>query len=474
MPKKLNPTEILAILEKGNFTDLVGVVEDHRLECKGEPYVLHQTEKGTLTHYKQELAKDVSSLANTPEGGLVLIGARTERVDTHIGDEIVEVRPIPKNLIDPKQYHDILNAWIYPSVQGVEVKWFASRGDPARGLSVIEIPPQASTRQPFLITRTITEEGTRVEVVFGYVERRRAHSTHRTVHELHALLRDGLHYQERIENRFGNLETTLQQLLAATEEEHEVAREEGRLETLRTRVALALGEASLHTGPALVLRACPMAITKIPTLFTDDAGAVVKLLEHPPELRRSGFDLDTNARARIVRGAKRQAVNPGYKLLELWPGATLILCVTGGPDFLSRWRSYKKGMPLRINQLVLIEATYLFAKLTQELYARATPFPTKIEFGLELRQMTVAGKNCGLTPGPLSDLDFGFGAHAAPDSGNIFTLVWEGTTLQPEIAAYRLVSRVYEWFEFPHSEIPYVRKFGDEVGIDPDQIRRIS
>ena len=215
MPKKASPAEILAILEEGDFSGLKGIVEDHRLECKGEPYALHHTDREKLTHYKQELAKDVSSLANTSEGGLVLIGVRTERLDTHIGDEIVNIRPIPKDLIDPQQYHDILKEWIYPSALGVDVKWYQCRDDPERGLAVIEIPPQAPTRQPFLLTRTMTDEGKRVDVVFGYVERRRAHSQPRTVHELQVLLRDGLHYQDRIEERFANLETVLHQLLMA-------------------------------------------------------------------------------------------------------------------------------------------------------------------------------------------------------------------------------------------------------------------
>lgn len=474
MPKKLSPAEVLAILEKGDFTALVGVVEDHRLECKGEPYVLHHTEKGTVTHYKQELAKDVSSLANTPEGGLILIGARTERVDTHVGDEIVEVRPIPKDLIDPKQYHDILNEWIYPSVLGVEVKWFPSRDDPGKGFAVIEIPRQASTRQPFLLTRTMTEEGKRGDVVFGYVERRRAHSQPRTVHELQALLRDGLHYQDRVDERFGNLEAILHQLLSVKTREDEVANEQARRELLQSSVASALGEGGLHIGPAFVLRACPMVGTSIPTLFADDKDRVVQLLEHPLELRRSGFDLNTESRARIVRGLKRQAISPGYKMLELWRDGMLIFCATGGNDFLSWGRYYKEGVPLRINQLVLIESCYLFATLAKEIYVHAGPFPNKIEFGLELRQMAVAGKNCSLYSGPLRDFNFGTGGHTAPDSGNTFMIVWEGTTLSPELAAYQLVSLVYEWFEFPHSEIPYTRQFEDGVGFDPEQIRKIS
>jgi hypothetical protein len=468
MSKNLSPAEILAILENGNFHELVGVVEDECLEFKGEPYILKRD------YPKLELAKDVSGLANTPNGGLILIGVRTERVDTHIGDEIVEVRPIPKNLIDRKQYHDILKQWIYPEVSGVEVKWFPSPDDAERGLAVIIIPRQTPTSQPFLLTRTMTDTGKRTELVFGYVERRRAHVQPRTVHELQMLLCDGLSYHEQMEKRFGDLELMLYRLVSLKKDEEEIANEEARKERLQARVGLALGESGLHTGPAFVLRACPLVATNIPSLFADDTNEVVRLLEHPPELRRSGLDLDTGSRARIVRGEKRQAVSSGYKVLELWPDGTLIFCATGEGDFLAWGRYYKDGAPLRINQLVLIESSYLFAKLAKEVYVHARPFPTRIEFGLELRRMSVAGKKCSLNPGPLTDFTFGFGSHEAPDSGNVFTVVWEGSTIPPELVSYQLVCRVYEWFGFSHSEIPYTAKLGDDMGIDPEQIRRIG
>jgi len=300
-----------------------------------------------------------------------------------------------------------------------------------------------------------------------------AHSPPKTVHEIQALLRDGLHYQDRIEERFGTLEASIDRLLSSKMEEEEAVQDHKRREVLRTRLSVASGEAGLHEGPAYVLWASPITRTNLPTLFADEKDPVVRLLADPPELRRSGFDPHTGERPRIVRGMKRQATNKGYKVLELWPDATLIFCATGGSDFLAWGRYYKEGFPLRINQLVLIESTYLFLKLVQQIYQYATPSPSRIEFGLELRQMTVAGKNCILHPGPLADFDFGIGAQKAPEAGNTFQLEWEGAVLQPEIVAFQLVKQVYEWFEFPNTAIPYTSLFGDHWGIDPDQIRKI-
>jgi hypothetical protein len=55
----LSVAAILDILRSGNFDPLVGTIEDARIEAKGEPYQLSGNER-----QKQELAKDVSALAN--------------------------------------------------------------------------------------------------------------------------------------------------------------------------------------------------------------------------------------------------------------------------------------------------------------------------------------------------------------------------------------------------------------------------
>ena len=38
MPKNLNISQIITILESGNFDELIGVGEDDHFECKAEPY----------------------------------------------------------------------------------------------------------------------------------------------------------------------------------------------------------------------------------------------------------------------------------------------------------------------------------------------------------------------------------------------------------------------------------------------------
>ena len=62
--------DIIRFLQDGQFDALIGRAEDAFLEFKGSPYQLAVNEQ------RQELAKDVSALANA-NGGIILIGFRT-------------------------------------------------------------------------------------------------------------------------------------------------------------------------------------------------------------------------------------------------------------------------------------------------------------------------------------------------------------------------------------------------------------
>jgi hypothetical protein len=63
MAKSLNPGQMQDSLERGSFDECIGVVEDHQLECKKEPYQIRRDNQ------RQEFAKDVTALANA-EGEL--------------------------------------------------------------------------------------------------------------------------------------------------------------------------------------------------------------------------------------------------------------------------------------------------------------------------------------------------------------------------------------------------------------------
>jgi Putative DNA-binding domain len=291
MTKNLTLDQVRVILEKGDFNELVGAVENEWLECKAAPYQLDKD------HQRQELAKDVAGLANAG-GGIILIGIKTERDLTHFGDEIKEVRSFAPSLINPEQYIDILKSWIYPPLDKIDVKWLPSSTDSNAGIVSIFIPLQPEAKIPFLLTRTLDTEGRRVEIVFGFVERRRAGVDSLSVQGLHTLIRDGLH----AENLSGRLES-IEEALARIELQQSETK--SRVETvnfpklLQERLDEALIDADLSGKRSFTLGAIPMEPVEILTIFEARNAEVVRLLEHPPELRSGGFDLDTGSPATL-------------------------------------------------------------------------------------------------------------------------------------------------------------------------------
>ena len=114
--KTIPPEQAINILKSGHFDQLIGASEDDFLECKAEPYRLDDE------HQKYELAKDVSALANA-KGGVIIIGAQTERDVTHATDVIVKIRSFLSTLIKVSQYEDVVRAWVYPPIKQLEIKW---------------------------------------------------------------------------------------------------------------------------------------------------------------------------------------------------------------------------------------------------------------------------------------------------------------------------------------------------------------
>src|SRR6267142_2986615 len=138
---------IKEILNSGHFDRLHGFIENEVLECKGQPYNL------AIDFHKRELAKDVSSFANS-DGGIIVIGARTTKSHTHLGDEIEAMRPMEQNLLDVEQYHKTLQDWVYPRIQKVDIRFFME-AESQKGIFAIEIPSQDEALKPFLIKRLI-------------------------------------------------------------------------------------------------------------------------------------------------------------------------------------------------------------------------------------------------------------------------------------------------------------------------------
>jgi len=197
----LTQAEIITTLSAGDFDKFIGEVESEYFDAKGQPYVL-DTDAG-----KREASKDASAFANGG-GGYILLGLRTKPSSVRHADEVDSVRPIPEGLVNTAQLRAVLDAWIYPPIDGLDIKYYASRDDGSKGLVAIEIPPQREELKPFLIVRSF--EGDRLlETMFGYAQRRADLNAPLGVADLHRLLRSGRHYERDIAARFDRIEAIL-------------------------------------------------------------------------------------------------------------------------------------------------------------------------------------------------------------------------------------------------------------------------
>lgn len=198
--KILTFQDLEKIINDGDFDSLIEKIENDLFDCKERAYNLQDE------YSKQELAKDVSSFANL-NGGFILIGLKASDSQNHFGEEVKSINYIDKSLVNPEQYNSVINDWIFPKIDGVQVEWKIK--DNNNGILVIKIPPQRENQKPFLI-RGIPGAVMNDSIIFGYCKRKQDKSEHLKIGDMHRIIRDGFIYEKNIENRFNNLESIIQ------------------------------------------------------------------------------------------------------------------------------------------------------------------------------------------------------------------------------------------------------------------------
>lgn len=129
------------LVRTGYSQVLLDQAEGPWLDGKQAPYQLDTDVR------RLEFAKDVASFANARDGGLIVIGARTEK--TEDGDVIRSIKEVDLTLASVPQLSSIARDRIFPPIEGLEICRI-DHGD-NRGLIMIYVPPQAASRKPFLV-----------------------------------------------------------------------------------------------------------------------------------------------------------------------------------------------------------------------------------------------------------------------------------------------------------------------------------
>jgi hypothetical protein len=487
MPGILSITAVQGILISGNLDQLVGAIEHEQLEFKGEPYRLEQEQE------KMELAKDVSALANT-RGGIIVIGVRTERNPTHQGDEVREIRPFPQSLVDLDQYRNVLDDWVFPQIRGLMLAWYPSATDAARGVVAIIVPEEVTTDRPYVTTRALTETGRVVGSMLGYFERTFARVAPKSAAELRNLLKDGLRFSE-LDGRLQNIEESIGRIEAGVAErttalteqgvtqlqniEESIGRIEARVAERRTglteqAVTQHFSEARAVLGfsgkPTFSLTSWPHEAVKFTSLFQSRTADVVHLLEFPPKLRNGGFDLSTRRASTNVRGELRRCMIPGQKLLELWRDGVLVFITQGDGWHLCWGMQSTQATGQQINNLALVETTYLFCDLVFKLYPLSSPPTETVTLQLALMDMSVDGVPCKLQPQELNQPGLYDDWRPAPASEKTVCVEVQLANSDAGDAAFRLVAQLFTWFSFDEEVVPYADRSTTSPKITPQSI----
>jgi hypothetical protein len=141
------------LLRAGRWDTFVGEPESEWLEAKGDPYDHLRSRIGS--NWRYELAKDVAAFANSPNGGLIVIGMVTK--DMGDGDVISGRKEFDLKRVQAPAYRKHVAQLIYPQIDGFEV----TRIDGTRkgyGLAVLMIPPQPKSKRPFLVRGALRAE----------------------------------------------------------------------------------------------------------------------------------------------------------------------------------------------------------------------------------------------------------------------------------------------------------------------------
>lgn len=123
------------------LSDLLGVPECGWLDVKNGIYELDNPAKS------EELAKDVAGFANSPSGGLLLVGFSTRKM--HDREIVDKVRPVGRAQVDLDRHRKLIRERVIPPPRGVIVDWIDCGDD--SGVLVIDVPAQPSACLPYVV-----------------------------------------------------------------------------------------------------------------------------------------------------------------------------------------------------------------------------------------------------------------------------------------------------------------------------------
>ncbi|MEU5411233.1 AlbA family DNA-binding domain-containing protein [Streptomyces clavifer] len=183
-PASFVSSEILHAVRHGLVDVLAGELQEG--ECFDAKEFLDLTENSA----KVEFAKDVAQFANSADGGLLLIGVKTRKMEGGV-EVFAKLAPLDKNPRlsgSPAKLaqaaRDVVDRYIYPPVSGISVEVIRLRDGE---MISVYIPPQALQLKPFIVHGE-TVSGKHFGEFFSIPVRRGDSNLPVTPKEIHRLL----------------------------------------------------------------------------------------------------------------------------------------------------------------------------------------------------------------------------------------------------------------------------------------------
>jgi len=451
--RELTIDEVTGILSRGTFAELVSAVEHVQFECKGGLYDT-KTEKS-----KVELAKDISALANS-SGGYILIGPATKKNPLHQGDEVISVSEFALSAFHSDTYRDILSAFIYPPITDLKIRWHPSSVNPAKGIASIYVPPKSASEKPFLVVKSELDSQIRGHL-FGYFERVGDDTLPTTVQVLRDTMKDGKRYGD-LERRMESIES----LLAKSVSNRLAKQNSLTSERLLQRAADAKIAAQLSDVPSFFLLAAPMEPVRLTGLYSSKS-VEYKAISEPPVYRQHGFDLNPHTPVQHVRGEVIRRVTNGRKGLELWQDGTLIFVGRNDVDFLGWAVKQSNGENLYINNYVMTEVVSLFLALTTQIFNGTEKPPEKVRACFGFMRENSQAATYELSDHPVDPVLGSFAGKKVSAENKVFWIEFELKDAIAEVEALKLLKEIYHWFGITDEQIPYV----DSTSV-PERVNR--
>lgn len=321
----LTPGQIVDLLARHESKQLIGAQETEQVDFKQTSYQLYED------RCKWELAKDVAAFANK-RGGLIVVGVECERRPNEIIESVVAVRPLRKALVDLQQHRGVIDRWIYPQLEGVDLRWYPPEGEDSAILA-IEVPAQEEAKMPFIV-REMRDPAAEFRGAVGVPRRDGERVVWETAQDLHRHITGG---------RAGRPSTASHSAL---------------LERATARVNASEQMQGWEEQPVYFLQALPPTG---PDMLPEFYDAVRDSIVSYPTLRRGGFANRWRVRPEALEGGWIARRRDG--LIWIDPDGLMTQGLLASEDTVLGWyynEHRQEGSPLVLHPVALIEATLEF------------------------------------------------------------------------------------------------------------------